>query len=215
MLNHAIHPLPLLCVAVRAVGSGRGRRGGRRAGWGRGCLCACGHSCGAASDVGSTDGVRDVLEPKSYATMPTTVPTYHATTMPTTMPTRTVSTVSTVRTLRYGGSTLQYGLYGTKYLLLLYGTVSSGPITCYPITMLPWYQLVRGSTSSSGSNTSLCRRVQIAPTKRLRGCPRPPPAPRQLQRRLRRVKTAKTVGLRASGSSTPPQSHTSAPRRPQ
>ena len=91
------------------------------------------------------------------ATMPTTVPT----TMPTT---RTVSTVvSTVRTLRYGGSTLQYGLYGTKYLLLLYGTVSSGPITCYPITMLPWYQLVRGSTSSSGSNTSLCRRVQIAP----------------------------------------------------
>ena len=143
------------------------------------------------------------------ATMPTTVPT----TMP--GPTRTVSTVSTVRTLRYGGSTLQYGLYGAKYLLLLYGTVSSGPITCYPITMLPWYALVRGSTSSSGSNTSLCRRVQIAPTKRLRGCPRPPPAPRQLQRRLRRVKTAKTVGLRASGSSTPPQSHTSAPRRPQ
>ena len=144
------------------------------------------------------------------ATMPTQA------TVPTTMPTtRTVSTVSTVRTLWYGGSTLQYGLYGTKYLLLLYGTVSSGPITCYPITMLPWYQLVRGSTSSSGSNTSLCRRVQIAPTKRLRGCPRPPPAPRQLQRRLRRVKTAKTVGLRASGSSTPPQRHTPAPRRPQ
>ena len=34
------------------------------------------------------------------------------------MPTsRTVSTVSTVRTQRYGGSTLRYGLYGTKYLL--------------------------------------------------------------------------------------------------
>ena len=77
-----------------------------------------------------------------------------------------------------------------------------------------WYELY-GSTSSSCSNTSLCRRVQIAPTKRLRGCPRPPPAPRQLQRGLRRVKTAKTVGLRASGSSTPPQRHTPAPRRPQ
>ena len=37
--------------------------------------------------------------------------------MPTTMPSRTVSTVSTVRTRRYGGSTLRYGLYGTKYLL--------------------------------------------------------------------------------------------------
>ena len=74
------------------------------------------------------------------ATMPTTVPT----TMP--GPTRTVSTVSTVRTLRYGGSTLQYGLYGAKYLLLLYGTVSSGPITCYPITMLPgtsWYEALQ------------------------------------------------------------------------
>ena len=33
------------------------------------------------------------------------------------MPTRTVSTVSTVRALRYGGSTLRYGLYGRKYLL--------------------------------------------------------------------------------------------------
>ena len=78
--------------------------------------------------MGSTDGVRDVLEPKSYATMPTTVPTTMPTmptTMPTTIPTRTVSTVSTVRTRRYGGSTLRYGLYGTKYLLLLYGTVSS------------------------------------------------------------------------------------------
>ena len=52
--------------------------------------------------------------------------------MPTTMPTRTVSTVSTVRTLRYGGSTLQYGLYGTKYLLLLYGTVSKTPIRILP-----------------------------------------------------------------------------------
>ena len=41
----------------------------------------------APSDVGSTDGVRDVLEPKSYATMPTTVPTTMPTTMLPTMPT--------------------------------------------------------------------------------------------------------------------------------
>ena len=51
MLNHAIHPLPLLCVAVRAVGSGRGRRSGRRAGgrcWGRGYLRARGTGLVAA-----------------------------------------------------------------------------------------------------------------------------------------------------------------------
>ena len=141
------------------------------------------------------------------ATMPTTVPT--------TMPSRTVSTVSTVRTLRYGGSTLQYGLYGTKYLL---ATMPTTVPTTMPTTMPTYgttrYQQVRAVwlSSASCSNT---HRIAVESTKRLRGCPRPPPAPRQLQCRPRRVKTAKTVGLRASGSSTPPQSHTSAPRRPQ
>ena len=80
--------------------------------------------------MGSTDGVRDVLEPKSYATMPTTVPT--------TMPSRTVSTVSTVRTLRYGGNTLQYGLYGTKYLLAtMPTTVPTTMPTTMPTTTVP------------------------------------------------------------------------------
>jgi hypothetical protein len=47
-------------------------------------------------------------------------------------PTRTVSTVSTVRTLRYGGNTLQYGLYGTKYLL---ATMPTTVPTTMPTTM--------------------------------------------------------------------------------
>ena len=130
-------------------------------------ICVPSSRTAAAPRVGSPDGVRDVLEPKSWATMPTT------------MPTRTVSTVSTVRTRRYGGSTLRYGLYGTKYLLAtmpttvpttmpttrtvstvstvrtlryggstlrygLYGTkyllVLYGAVSKTPISLVPWYQ---------------------------------------------------------------------------
>ena len=77
MLNHAIHPLPLLCVAVRAVGSGRGRRGGRRAGgrcWGRGYLRARGTGLVAAVEprrfveagiVARLDAPDDKSQPRS------------------------------------------------------------------------------------------------------------------------------------------------------
>ena len=123
-------------------------------------------------------------------------------------PTRTVSTVSTVRTLRYGGNTLQYGLYGTKYLL---ATMPTTVPTTMPTTMPTTTVLGTSKYELYGSQALRVLTHIALPSSPDRACvaAQGHHRPRgQLRRRLRRAKTAKTVGFRASAGATPPQSRT-------